>query len=148
MNRVWVRRQKGFTIVELLIVIVIIGILAAITIVAYNGIQNRGNDSRRDSDVSQLKKALEMYKVDNGAYPAVCSADGSGCTVSNLASALSPKYIAAVPQDPKSPGVLYSYVRGGADSYGILIYYEAKPVCKTGVNILSGWWGSSVPVCS
>lgn len=139
--------RSGFTIVELLIVIVIIGILAAITIVAYNGIQNRGNDSRRDSDMTQIKKALEMYKVDNGAYPAVCGADGSGCSASTLSSALSPTYIATVPQDPKSPGTLYSYVRGGADSYGILIYYDAKADCKTGVNVNAGWWGTGVPIC-
>lgn len=147
MNKAWARKQTGFTIVELLIVIVIIGILAAITIVAYNGIQSRGNDSRRDSDIKQIKNALEMYKIDNDAYPIACGADGSGCTISNLATTLTPKYIANVPQDPKSPSVLYSYVRGSASSYGILIYYESKATCKTGVNVNTGWWGSSVPIC-
>jgi general secretion pathway protein G len=45
-------KQTGFTIVELLIVIVVIGILAAITLVAYNGLQDRANDSARTSAVS------------------------------------------------------------------------------------------------
>lgn len=62
-------KRYGFTIVELLIVIVVIGILAAITIVAYNGIQKRAQDSRRANDIASLQKALELYKVQNGSYP-------------------------------------------------------------------------------
>lgn len=58
--------QKGFTIVELLMVIVIIAILAAITIVAYNGIQQRARDAKRVSDISQIKKALLAYDVRHG----------------------------------------------------------------------------------
>lgn len=76
--------QTGFTIVELLIVIVVIGILAAITIVSYNGIQGRAQDSRRVSDVTNLRDALELYKIQNNAFPAVTSAntDSSGWEVS------------------------------------------------------------------
>lgn len=65
------KSKSGFTIVELLIVIVVIAILAAITIVAYNGIQQRGRDARRLSDMQAIVKALELYKSDNGQYPAV-----------------------------------------------------------------------------
>jgi prepilin-type N-terminal cleavage/methylation domain-containing protein len=63
--------QKGFTIVELLIVIVVIGILAAITIVAYNGIQDRARVSSVSSALSQAAKKLAVYQVDNpDLYPA------------------------------------------------------------------------------
>lgn len=65
------QNKSGFTIVELLIVIVVIGILAAITIVAFNGVQQRGRDAERTSDVKQLKKALEMFYAENSYYPAV-----------------------------------------------------------------------------
>lgn len=98
---------RGFTIVELLIVIVVIGILAAITIVAYNGVQQRARDAQRQSDIQTIAKALEMYYIDNGAYP-----DGNGSTTingswsttadsswQNLATALKP-YISNLPSDP------------------------------------------------
>lgn len=71
------RQSVGFTIVELLIVIVVIAVLAAITIVAYNGIQSRAKASEASTALAQAKKKLELYKVDNGSYP----------TSGNLASA-------------------------------------------------------------
>ena len=62
-------KQKGFTIVELLIVIVVIGILAAITIVAYNGIQIRAENTKTIQGVGQYVKALHSYTALNGNYP-------------------------------------------------------------------------------
>lgn len=63
------RTSEGFTIIELLIVIVIIAILATITLVAYNGIQNRAYDSAVESDLNNIAKKLELYNVDNSVYP-------------------------------------------------------------------------------
>jgi len=60
------QKQTGFTIVELLIVIVVIGILAAITIVAYNGVQDRAKISKRDTDLSQIEKAIQLARVNTG----------------------------------------------------------------------------------
>lgn len=63
-------RAAGFTIVELLIVIVVIGILAAITIVAFNGIQERAKNTQRISAAKDWQKIITLYTADKGAYPA------------------------------------------------------------------------------
>ena len=72
-------KQQGFTIVELLIVIVVIGILAAITIVAYNGIQSRGKTASAQSAAVSLDKKIESYNAINSQYPNVAGTiTGSG----------------------------------------------------------------------
>ena len=68
--------NKGFTIVELLIVIVVVAILAAVTIVAYNGIQARAKATQVESTVDQYRKALVQYATLNKEYPRV---SGSFC---------------------------------------------------------------------
>lgn len=64
-------RHLGFTIVELLIVIVIIAILAAITIVAYNGIQQRAKTSQDAAAIAQFSRSLFASASQNGKYPIV-----------------------------------------------------------------------------
>lgn len=63
------RKKGGFTIVELLIVIVVIAILAAITVVAFNGIQDRSHDSRMRSAANQVEKAIRMWATRTGELP-------------------------------------------------------------------------------
>lgn len=116
--------KKGFTLVELLIVIVVLGILVSISIVAYNGAQQRARDSRRHNDISELTKALEVYYSVNHKYPA----SGGSTTINNTWSttsdaswaafqtALGPYMDNNVPSDPISTpntnvnaGIGYNY---------------------------------------
>lgn len=72
----------GFTIVELLIVIVVIGILAAITIVAYSGIQNRATSSKIDSDMRNLRTAIDLARIKDGValrFITLSTATGGTC---------------------------------------------------------------------
>lgn len=62
-------KNLGFTIVELLVVIVIIGILAAISVVAYNGIQNQARDATISTDFANFQRKAELFRVDAGRYP-------------------------------------------------------------------------------
>ena len=61
--------QKGFTIVELLIVIVVIGILAALVLNTFSGVQRRARDTERQTDINSIATQLEVYYNDNGGYP-------------------------------------------------------------------------------
>ncbi len=62
-------KVRGFTIVELLLVIVIIGIVASITIVAYRGTQFKASDAAVQVDLKNFGKRVESFKIENGAYP-------------------------------------------------------------------------------
>ncbi|HEY0520995.1 MAG TPA: prepilin-type N-terminal cleavage/methylation domain-containing protein [Ilumatobacteraceae bacterium] len=64
------KQDKGFTLVELLIVIVILGILATVTVFAVTGITNKGKTSACQSDAKTLQTAEESYSANNGVYTA------------------------------------------------------------------------------
>ena len=116
--------KSAFTIVELLIVIVVIAILAAITIVAYNGVQQRARDTERATELSSIQKALELYWADKGGYPKCGAAPGgtgpntppalsSSTVVSCLTDDLVPAYLSTMPTDPKNSGSYqYMYAAG------------------------------------
>src|SRR5580693_1926115 len=63
------RKNQGFTLVELLIVIVVIGILALLVITTYSGIQAKARNAKRQSDIASLQTQLEAFFSQNGYYP-------------------------------------------------------------------------------
>ncbi len=74
------KHKQGFTIVELLIVIVVIAVLAAITVVAFNGIQTRAKNTKTVNAAVSWIKALKLYNADKGTWPTEYSCLGSTTT--------------------------------------------------------------------
>jgi prepilin-type N-terminal cleavage/methylation domain-containing protein len=143
---------QGFTIVELLVVIVVIAILAAITIVAYNGIQARSRDSIRKSDIDALAKALELHYIDNGSYtqPEQMCSDTSygglgGCgdsggtgdwdAHSDLRDLVTDGLLNSLPRDPTNDATYnYSYEPSSFASNGFDGYTLCAKLETTGSN--------------
>jgi len=132
--------QKGFTLVELLVVISIIAILSVIGITVFSGVQKSTRDARRKADLHAISLALEQYKVKNGTYPqtgggSFNSDSGSDPWITGLDSS----YMTIVPRDPKNTGggpyaggYTYNYTSGdhyGATggSYFILVAHLENP---------------------
>jgi len=70
--------QAGFTIVELLIVIVVVAILAAVTIIAYSGIQQRATNEKTAQALAAWVKIIKLYKADKGSWPVYGGCLGEG----------------------------------------------------------------------
>lgn len=96
-------KTNGFTIVELLIVVVVIAILAAITIVAYNGIANRARQASMQATIEQTMKQVSNYKTLNGSYPTSLSVLNNN-------------------EGPKAgPDIIFAYTLEGASDYCLTI---------------------------
>jgi len=83
-------RITGFTIVELLIVIVIIGILAAIIIISFNGITSKAQETSVKHDVKNIAKQLEIYRTDSGRYPSSTQLQDLGIKVNKPTYGVNP----------------------------------------------------------
>lgn len=74
------KSKKGFTLIEILVVISIIGLLSSVILVGLGGFRSRGRDARRFSDLRQVQNALELYYSKNSAYPALSCISSSSRT--------------------------------------------------------------------
>ena len=105
------RSQEGFTLLELLIVIVIIGILALLIIPNITSAPKKARDTQRKTDLKAVQKGLEEYFVSNNAYPA---------TLNDLTTGVTP-IMKSVPTDPKnSAEYVYVYTPGGGNTTYVL----------------------------
>ncbi len=124
--------MRGFTIVELLIVIVVIGILAAIVIVAYGGVTNKANQSSAKGNATSVRKVAEAYSVDMGAYPTTAALITNTWTPIN-GSLQSSRIPAGVSVDSTLPTGATSSDKTGAHIYylnkgttgGCIVYWDA-----------------------
>lgn len=77
-------KQSGFTIVELLIVIVVIGILAALVVTTFSGIQQKARNTERETDIKAVHGQVEAYYAQNGKYPTLANLNDSSFRSANL----------------------------------------------------------------
>lgn len=115
-------KNKGFTILELLIVIAIIGILAAIILASLNTARQKSRDARRIEDIKQIQNALALYfeSQATNSYPG----GQEGTTFDN---ALAPTYIPVVPDDPSGGDYQYKGLKIG--NTGISNCVQSDPAC-------------------
>jgi general secretion pathway protein G len=98
------QRQRGFTLLEIMVVIVILGILASLVVPNVMGNKDQADHQKAVSDVVALENALDMYKLDNGIYPT--TEQGISALVKKPDSDPAPRnykdggYIKRLPQDP------------------------------------------------
>lgn len=107
------KKQKGFTIVELLIVIVVIGILATLVIVTFSGIQQKGRDSQRKTDINALQSHVEAYYAQTGTYPTAAMINDTAWRAANM-KGLDPESL----KDPKAAGADLNAGASSATQYG------------------------------
>jgi prepilin-type N-terminal cleavage/methylation domain-containing protein len=114
--------KKGFTLIELIVVITIIAILTVVGVVSYGGVNKKSRDSRRMADLEKYRVALEMARQVGGTYPATI---GWSTTLVNM------NLLAGTVTDPKT-GAGYSYTRG-AGKYTYTIDAGVEDVGSTNV---------------
>jgi type II secretion system protein G len=129
---------QGFTLIELLVVIAIIGVLSSVVLASLNTARARARNAQRLADLSEVRKALEMYASDNGGtYPSTGGMSSvymdPGCAQTNPGSGdwvpnLVPAYMPALPRDPRpisqiSPSLASCYMYSSNGQHYLLTAY-------------------------
>ncbi len=131
--------QKGFTLVELLVVIAIIAILSTLAVVALNSARQKSRDAKRVSDIKQVQTALELYFGDQNAYPfgtiALVAQNGTLGDANHVAlsstngfntTAAGTTYMGKVPSNPSPNGGNYTYASTDGSTYTITFVLEGN----------------------
>ena len=113
-------KQSGFTIVELLIVIVVIGILAGLVITTFTGIQQKARNTERQTDIKAIHGQLEAYYAQNGIYPLLADVNTVAWRQANM-KGLDNEAL----RDPKGATGVFTLVAAPATAAYSLQVYEA-----------------------
>jgi len=141
-------KQKGFTIVELLVVIVVIGILAAITIVSYTGITARANGSKAVANAQSIISVAEAIGADEGKYPVTIAEFGTLASSARIPAGITISVTAPVTGDGTTKFQLFTSTTAGAAKGGEVVLWDyAKANLCSSVTAGNNANGSTVNTC-
>ena len=115
------KKNKGFTFIELLVVVTISALLMGAATVGYTSISKRSRDTRRRTDMESIRAALELYRSEQGSYPLSVVEGGSIGSGDSV-------YLNPVPSDPKDSS--YVYNRLTVTSYTLTCTLESGDDCS------------------
>ena len=130
------RGKKGFTIIELLIVIAVIAILVGIALPRFKGMRDEGNITRAKGELRTLQTAVESYRIHTGAYPAAAAFETTliGAT---------PQIISAAMNDPfTSPAAAYTLVLSNGTTGNFYSIYSVGPAGNGTVSAVNDTTGA------
>lgn len=113
-------KLRGFTILEMVVVIGIIGVIGTAGLSSYSAVQKKARDSRRTTDLELMRAAVEQYRSNTNAYPTTMPfpASGGNTGLCDPAGCSSGKYLESVPTDPIPPQ-RYVYQYESASDYTV-----------------------------
>lgn len=103
------REERGFTLIEIMVVVVIIGLLAAIVAPRVIGNIDTAAVNRAKQDIRSIESALDLYRLDNFNYPTADEGLQALVGGANAAGAQSKQYLRSLPRDPWNNTYLYEY---------------------------------------
>ncbi len=146
------KKQTGFTLIELIIVMAIFAIIAAIGIGAYMTSQQKGWDTQRVENLAGMRQALEMYYNDYGKFPQSSSGLINSCGGTTCAWGGGPMndangtvYMRVVPKDPRNPIRTYYYTAASDQSWFKL--YTCIENAQDSRRVVGGYAGTNCTAC-